>query len=452
MGKLTGNACASERAPLEIGPPPPNTPLNANDPVFLGSWRRRSPAEIAADEDRIARFIVRFVPGGEAVRPVLAAGQEGHLPPAAPMPGEPAPRPEAQAPQPEAPAAPAGGGSGPGGGNGPYRDMAGELSLIDVNSDEGLRELVDGIYESGDPCIELDYETTGLQPGWGAPRLVQIGFTRQDGEHKVALVDLFGVDDRDPLARLLADPSIQKRIHNAPFERAWTYYHFGVEITNVMDTREAFRTLQKHMKQIGDPAERERIAPGWDEWQQRDQERKDALKAQGRRPTATSSLAAAANALSGMELPKEEQASDWGAPELTESQRVYAAMDVAVLRPVGDHLDRALEALGPEAQAELADKISRQHAAVEAQWSFDEDGRVFQTSPRKVHGKPVRGEKETREAPDRAGRLAWAALYATTAEELERIQRRARRSPVCHVSRRLLAGFFAERRAELASA
>ena len=55
--------------------------------------------------------------------------------------------------------------------------------------------------------------------------------------------------------------------------------------------------------------------------------------------------------LLSVDLSKEQQSSDWGAPELTEKQLAYAANDVAYLHRLKDVLDTML---AREGRTELA--------------------------------------------------------------------------------------------------
>lgn len=56
--------------------------------------------------------------------------------------------------------------------------------------------------------------------------------------------------------------------------------------------------------------------------------------------------------LLGIELSKAQQTSDWGAPELTEAQREYAASDVRYLHRMKEQLDLRLEREGRTALAQ----------------------------------------------------------------------------------------------------
>ena len=50
--------------------------------------------------------------------------------------------------------------------------------------------------------------------------------------------------------------------------------------------------------------------------------------------------------LLGQEISKQQQTSDWGAPELTDPQKDYAASDVRYLHALKAHLDQRLEREG----------------------------------------------------------------------------------------------------------
>ena len=56
--------------------------------------------------------------------------------------------------------------------------------------------------------------------------------------------------------------------------------------------------------------------------------------------------------LLGVELSKEQQSSDWGAPNLTEKQLAYAASDVAHLHKLKEALDAMLAREGRTALAQ----------------------------------------------------------------------------------------------------
>jgi ribonuclease D len=48
----------------------------------------------------------------------------------------------------------------------------------------------------------------------------------------------------------------------------------------------------------------------------------------------------------GQEISKQQQSSDWGAPELTDAQKDYAASDVRYLHALKEKLDLRLEREG----------------------------------------------------------------------------------------------------------
>lgn len=112
---------------------------------------------------------------------------------------------------------------------------------------------------------------------------------------------------------------VEKLIHYAPFEQAWSIVHVGCPIANVYDTCAAFQSIQKEFERWETRADKGRAAideilPGW-----------------SKQPNG---LAPITRRVHGFDLPKDEQASDWGEDELSDKQIEYAAMDVAVLPEV----------------------------------------------------------------------------------------------------------------------
>ena len=56
--------------------------------------------------------------------------------------------------------------------------------------------------------------------------------------------------------------------------------------------------------------------------------------------------------LLGIEISKQQQTSDWGAPELSDAQKDYAASDVRYLHALKEKLDERLEREGRTALAQ----------------------------------------------------------------------------------------------------
>ena len=69
--------------------------------------------------------------------------------------------------------------------------------------------------------------------------------------------------------------------------------------------------------------------------------------------------------LLGVELSKAQQSSDWGAPELTDAQREYAASDVRYLHRMREELDRRLAREGRMALAQACFDFLPHRAALD---------------------------------------------------------------------------------------
>ena len=157
--------------------------------------------------------------------------------------------------------------------------------------------------------VALDLETTGLDPRTSEIRLLQISaddktFVIDCYKHDVAgLVETLGA------ARVIA--------HNATFEWAFLYHHFGVELRNVADTM-----LLAQLEGAGDMS----IGYGLE----------DVVSRQLH-----------------IELDKSQQTSDWSAPVLTKEQLDYAALDAQVLLPLHDGVTEVLADAGMTRVAEI---------------------------------------------------------------------------------------------------
>jgi ribonuclease D len=112
------------------------------------------------------------------------------------------------------------------------------------------------------------------------------------------------------LCRLLADGSVIKLFHFARFDIAALKYTLGVMARPVYCTKTASRLARTFTDRHG---------------------LKDVCKE-----------------LLGIELKKEQQTSDWGAPELSQEQLRYAAADVIHLHALKEKLDAMLAREGRE--------------------------------------------------------------------------------------------------------
>lgn len=175
-------------------------------------------------------------------------------------------------------------------------------------------DLPDGL-ELGS-VVAVDTETMGLQPH--RDRLCLVQLSAGDGHaHLVQLVpqSLGGRGyDAPNLARLLADPQVVKLFHFARFDVAVLQHALGITVSPVRCTKIAAKLVRTFTDRHG--------------------------------------LAALCRDLLGVDLSKQQQTSDWGAPELTSEQLSYAASDVLHLHALWARLEALLRREGRLALAE----------------------------------------------------------------------------------------------------
>lgn len=153
--------------------------------------------------------------------------------------------------------------------------------------------------------IGVDSETMGLS--LVRDRLCLVQLTDGQGEAHVVQLDR-ATYDAPRLKALLADPKIQKIFHFARFDVAMVMRDLGVVCTPVYCTKIASKLARTYTDRHG---------------------LKDAVKE-----------------LLQRDLSKEQQSSDWGAPEISDAQLAYAAADVIHLHALRDKLNAILEREG----------------------------------------------------------------------------------------------------------
>lgn len=159
--------------------------------------------------------------------------------------------------------------------------------------------------------IAVDTETMGLALGRDRLCVVQLSDGGGD-EHLVRFSP--GSDYAAPnLKAVLADPSRLKLYHFARFDLASIQAYLGVMAAPVYCTKTASRLVRTYTDRHG---------------------LKDLVRE-----------------LLGQEISKQQQTSDWGAPELSDAQKDYAASDVRHLHACKEKLD---ERLIREGRVELA--------------------------------------------------------------------------------------------------
>ncbi len=150
--------------------------------------------------------------------------------------------------------------------------------------------------------IAVDTETMGLITPRDRLCVVQLSDGGPD-EHLVR----FGPDSdyaAPHLRALLADPARLKLYHFGRFDIAAIRHYLGVVAGPVYCTKIASRLIRTYTDRHG--------------------------------------LKELVRELLGIELSKAQQSSDWGAPELTDAQREYAASDVRYLHRMKVELDKRL--------------------------------------------------------------------------------------------------------------
>lgn len=161
------------------------------------------------------------------------------------------------------------------------------------------------------PVVAIDSETMGLRPE--RDRLCVVQLSSGDGDaHLVQFPK--GSYEAPNLARLLTDPDRLKLFHFARFDVAVMQAYLGVVTAPVYCTKIASKLVRTYTDRHG--------------------------------------LKDLCRELLGVEVSKQQQSSDWGAPDLTGEQVAYAASDVLHLHALKSKLDGMLEREGRAATAQ----------------------------------------------------------------------------------------------------
>jgi ribonuclease D len=177
--------------------------------------------------------------------------------------------------------------------------MANHLHRGDLPEDLSLGEVV-----------AIDCETMGLDPHRDRLCLVQL----TDGSGDAHMVQVArGQREAPVLAAMLTDPATLKLFHFGRFDIAAMHHAFGALARPVWCTKIASKLIRTYTDRHG--------------------------------------LAKLTHELLDVDISKQQQSSDWGAPDLTEAQLAYAASDVLHLHAIREIL---LERLEREGRLELA--------------------------------------------------------------------------------------------------
>jgi ribonuclease D len=171
-------------------------------------------------------------------------------------------------------------------------------------------DLPEGVLAEGP--VAVDTEAMGLHPGRDRLCVVQIS----DGGGDEHLVRFGPQSDYSApnLKAILADPERLKLYHFARFDLAIMECYLGVTAGPVYCTKTASRLIRTYTDRHG--------------------------------------LKELVRELLGAEISKQQQSSDWGAPELSDAQKEYAASDVRYLHQLREKLDERLAREGRTALAQ----------------------------------------------------------------------------------------------------
>jgi ribonuclease D len=153
--------------------------------------------------------------------------------------------------------------------------------------------------------VAVDTEAMGLKPNRDRLCLVQLS----PGDGTVDAIRIAqGQRSAPNLQRLLSDPAIQKILHYARFDMALLKHALGIAVGPVFCTKIASRLTRTYTDRHG--------------------------------------LKDLARDLLNIDLSKQQQSSDWGAPELSAAQLEYAAADVLHLHALKQALETRLRREG----------------------------------------------------------------------------------------------------------
>lgn len=161
-------------------------------------------------------------------------------------------------------------------------------------------DLPEGVLAEGP--VAVDTETMGLLTPRDRLCLVQISDGRGD-EHLVRFAPQSSFAAPN-LRAILADPNRLKLYHFARFDLAAIRHYLNVVAAPVYCTKTASRLIRTYTDRHG--------------------------------------LKELVKELLGQEISKQQQSSDWGAPELSDAQKEYAASDVRYLHQLREKLDERL--------------------------------------------------------------------------------------------------------------
>jgi ribonuclease D len=179
--------------------------------------------------------------------------------------------------------------------------------------------------------VAVDTETTGLR--LHRDRLCLVQLSAGDGD--AHLVQILPGQSAPRLQALLADQSVLKIFHFGRFDLAMVQRNLGVRCEPVYCTRTASKLARTNTDKHG---------------------LKDLCKE-----------------LLGVEISKQQQTSDWGAPTLTTEQLEYAAADVLYLHRLMAEMEKLVAREGRTHLAQACFRFLPDRAALDVAGWADED-------------------------------------------------------------------------------
>jgi ribonuclease D len=180
-------------------------------------------------------------------------------------------------------------------------------------------------------AVAIDTETMGLDVTRDRLCVVQLS----PGDGSADVVQILPRGEAPNLKRLLADQTLLKIFHFARFDLAVLSKTLGLMATPVYCTKIASRLARTYTDKHG---------------------LKDLVRE-----------------ILGQELSKQQQSSDWGAPELSEAQVAYAAADVIHLHALKARLDAMLAREGREQLAQACFRFLPDRARLDLAGFASED-------------------------------------------------------------------------------
>ena len=196
------------------------------------------------------------------------------------------------------------------------------IETIEIHTQEAWASALHDIEQAG--ICGLDLETTGLDPLSCRPRLAQLSLPGG----RVYVADLWELGlslTMEDLGQLSERSDIKKVGHNLKFDLSFIQASQGrrLKVANIFDTMLASQVCWAGLYRL-------EKAPR-------------ATKYPWRKVQPEHNLKALAERHLGLSLSKELQASNWGAEDLSQEQKQYAARDAGVLLPLHDIFQELLQ-------------------------------------------------------------------------------------------------------------